>query len=257
MATEKNIKLYWYCFSILILLLAGCDCLKQIVLDETLVTNSQKWEAKRNGGILSMGKVQFGPYKTTSYTKLDSTSKNKIVSGDFHGLHLSRHNQKKEKRKVYTLNIAQDTITAKVLLHLWFKTEISKAGLFNSNGNQTLSDLKDAEGEIAILQNSWLFNVESFGIDPMNPNDIFAKTSGYLIHNKDTLTISSVTEFTDKKAAFGGVLTKGIKISHHKQTIAALQLMGRYYIWIENSIDNETKLAIAALFATILGSKDL
>jgi hypothetical protein len=99
--------------------------------------------------------------------------------------------------------------------------------------------------------------VESFGVDPVNSKDIFVETSGYMVHEKDTLTISPITEYTDKKPGFGGVITKGIIVSDKKQAIAALQLMGRNYVWIQNSQDDETRLAIASLFAIILGSKDL
>jgi hypothetical protein len=53
------------------------------------------------------------------------------------------------------------------------------------------------------------------------------------------------------------VASKGISLETGTRSIAALQLVGKNYVWIRQDLAKQKRLAIAALFCLLIGSKDL
>ncbi len=69
--------------------------------------------------------------------------------------------------------------------------------------------------------------------------------------------ISYLDRFTDGKPGFAHVASKGISLERGTSSIAALQLIGKNYVWIRDDLPKQKKLAIAALFCLLLSSNDL
>ena len=246
-----------YFFPILFCLLVGCSSDKQIVVSESLNTGSERWKAKIRGGSLVMGRTSFGPFNTISYSKLDSP---KLKSGTgSHFILLFRNTMTSKKRKVYTLTVSDNTDTASVMLFLWIKTESSEPGFFSLERNTYENNTKDAEGEITVNNEkvSCVFSIRSFDANFLNSSDLYQKTSGFFVYNEDTITISHVSEFTNGKPGLGHVVSKGITLNNKGEQVAALQLVENNYVWIRKDLPGKTRLAIAAFFSVILGSKDL
>lgn len=249
---------YFYAIALVFLLLISCLGNRQIVINDTLKASSDKWKATIKGGVLSIGSANFGPYKTISATKLDS-AKLKINSGDSWIIPIFSQNSTQKKRKVYALEVAQNENTAKTLIYVWTTTHIHEKGIISVFDEDTSNKIKDGDGKISINNSldSWEFKINTYGIDLMYPNNIYKKTTGFLIFKKDTITIVPTSNFMDKKPEYAPVATKGIVLLHNGETYAALQLLGDNNIWIRKDLPSDTQLAIAGLFSAILGTKDL
>ncbi|MBL7745120.1 MAG: hypothetical protein JNN00_16720 [Chitinophagaceae bacterium] len=228
-------------------------------MNPDLSNNSEKWKATVRNTVWAMARSSFGPFRMTGYEKLDSpklrTNSHKAIS-----FHLFGRDETFSQRKVYTLDVAGHSDTAHVLLLLWFRSKTSEPGFFSKKESEVLSATKDGFGTIVINNDtaSWQFSVESYGISYQHSQDVLKKTRGYLSYKEDSIAIEPVLTFSNGKPAFGHVSTKGIVLSEKNgKTIASLQLLGNNYVWIRKGLPDKTQLAIASLFATILGSKDL
>lgn len=253
-----NYHYFAFLFFLLFLLTLGCVGNSQIVINDSLNVGSDKWKATTKGGVLGIGSANFGPYKTINATKLDS-AKLKTNSGSFWRIPVFSQNSTQKKRKVYALEVAQNENIAKILIYVWTTTDIHEKGIISFLDQDKYDEIKDGEGEIVINNSNdlWSFKINKYGIDAMYQKYIFTETTGNLIHNNDTINITSATQYTNGKPGFGYVLTKGITLSHNEETYAALQLLGDNNIWIRKDLPSDTQLAIAGLFSAILGTKDL
>ncbi len=258
MANRNNTFLPWYIISPVFLLCAGCYGSKQIVVDETLQKNSEQWEAKVKGGVMKMGKVGFGPYKTVGYAKVD-TPTIRTRSHPFLSLPIFRRTEYFTKRKAYTLQVTEGTDTANIYFSVLFQEALSSPGLFSKKDAETVDNKKNAQGVISIIGDTipWSFAVKSFGIDPLIGSNPLEETSGYLLNQEDTFMITHLDRFTDGKPGFGHVASKGIGLENGNSSIGALQLVGKNFVWINNDLPRQKKLVIAALFCMVLCSKDL
>jgi hypothetical protein len=237
---------------------AGCYGSKEIETDDSLRQNSEKWEARVKAGVMVMGKAAFGPYKTIGYTKVD-TPTIRTRSHPYFSLHLFRRTEYFTKRKAFTLQVAEGTDTAKIYFSILFQEAHSDPGLFSKKDAETVNNKKNAEGEIRILGDTmtWSFAVSSFGIDPLMGSNPREETTGYLLNIDDTIMITHLDRFTDGKPGFANVASKGISLETGTRSIAALQLVGKNYVWIRQDLAKQKRLAIAALFCLLIGSKDL
>ncbi len=245
-------------------LLASCEAPKQIAIDPELNSNSERWKASVKhpmfyASFRTLGKSSFGPYRTRAYEKLDSpkltTRSHKAIS-----FHLFRREETFSERRVYKFDVASDSDTAHVLLFLWFSSITSEPGFFSKKDSETLQSTKDASGEIYINRDSlpWNFRLGPYATTYLYKKNIYRNTEGYLHNNEDTIIIYPATEFTDSRRGFTAIGLKGLLLNNkNDKSLAALQLLDNNYIWIRKGLPADRQLAIAALFAAILGLKDL
>jgi hypothetical protein len=239
-------------------LLAGCYTNKQIVIDETLSGNSEKWKADIRKGFLAIGRTSFGTFNTIACSKLDSPKLKESSYKNF-SFYFFRENHSVKKRKVYALSVSGTSDTANVLLSVWFNSETSEPGLFSLYRDSETKNSKDAEGAITISSDTslWKFSIKDYAVNALTASDMYKMASGYLMNSMDTISISHIGAFTDGRPGFAHVVSKGVALSSKGKHIAALQLVGANYVWIHNDLPANTRLAIAGLFSAILGSKDL
>jgi hypothetical protein len=258
MANRNKISLPWYVILTIFFLCAGCYGSKQIVVDESLGKDSEKWEARVKGGVMTMAKTSFGPYKTVGYAKVD-TPAIRTRSHPSLSFHLFRRTEYFTHRKAYTLRVAEGMDTANILFSILFQEARSDPGLFSKKDAETVNDKKNAQGAIRIIGDTinWSFAVNSFGIDPLIGSNPREETSGYLLNHVDTFMITHLDRFTDGKPGFAHMATKGINLENSNSSVAALQLVGKNFVWIRNDLPRQKKLVIAALFCVMLCSKDL
>jgi len=252
----KNSTLLAY-FSLFLLsfLMMCCYGKKQIVIVDSLQSNSNIWEPITKRGGLAIGKTYFGPYKTIRSTKLDS-AKLKTKSYSFWDLHVSASNEVETKRKVYSLDVAHTKDTAKVLLYVKTTNYLHFRGLFSILDEDREHEVIEAKGKIVInsSKDSWEFFIYPYG----TPNFRHYSVKGLLWNQNDTIAIKPISKFTNvKEDIFFLAHSKGITLSRKGETIAALQLLGKNYVWISKDLPNDTQLVIAGLFSTILCTKDL
>jgi len=233
----------------------SCYGKKQIVIADSLQSNSNKWVATTKGGKLKIGKTNFGPYKTLSSEKLDSV-KLKTKSYSFWDFNLSPSNETETKRKVYSLYLAQGSDTVKVLLNVKITNYLHFKGAFSILDEDTSHEIQEAKGKIVInnSKESWEFFVYPYGI----PNFRYYSTKGLFWNQNDTININAVANFKNvNQDVIFLAHSKGLTLEKKGKTIAALQLLGKNYVWISKDLPNNTQLVIAGLFFTILSSKDL
>ena len=252
----KNSTLLTY-FSLFLpfFLMMSCYGKKQIVIADSLQNNSTRWEAITKGGGLKIGKTKFGPYRTINSEKLDS-AKLKTKSYSFWDLHFNASDETETKRKVYSLDIVRGNDTAKVLLYVKITNYLHFKGAFSILDEDTSQEIQEAKGKIVINSSKepWEFLVYPYGVASFRSSNIY----GLLWSQNDTINVKPVSTLLNlNEGRHLSAQSKGLVLEEKGKTIAAIQLLGKNYIWINRDIPKETQLVIAGLFSTILSSKNL
>ncbi|MBL7738876.1 MAG: hypothetical protein JNK14_06620 [Chitinophagaceae bacterium] len=245
---------------IVCVLLTSCGVQKQITVDPDLNNNSEKWKATVRNTVWAMTRSSFGPFRMTGYEKLDSprlkNSSHKNIS-----FHLFRREESFSQRKVYTLDVAGLSDTAHLLLFLWFRSKTSEPGFFSKKDNEVISATKDGYGEIITNKDTvpWQFRIESCDMSRYWHTEEMTKGAcGHLCYKEDSLFITPVFTFTDSRYDHYPSGKKGVVLSDKNgKPVASLQLTDNNYVWIRKDLPDKTQLAIASLFAVMLGTKDL
>ena len=240
-----------------LVLLASCYGSKQIALEQSFKENADSWEANTKGGLLSIGKTSFGPYVQTNAVKLDSPKFK--TTPKFFKISLFGHDDSTKKRLVYDIDVASGNDKASVLLYLWKVTKAKQQGIFSKKNEELPSEKKNAAGFITINEDSsrWEFEVGPYTDGIPGDDDVYHITKGFLRNNHDHFTIEAVTEFSDGKTGGYGYVTKGIFVKNiDGEPLGALQMRGKYAVWMKKNLPAAQQLAIASLFIVVLSTKD-
>ncbi len=257
-------------FSIVIFCFFFLTGICQVNEDSILFARSEKWTVKQNKGLFGLSKPEFGNFTTIDVGKINSpVIKKKTKDGtalDYDissaGVHIE---QSKfliiEKTKSYKLQLATNTDTTEAAFSISSiskekrQTFMSKMLSKNNEGkDMTLSYDRDVQGIIiktGIDSMQWEFFIENFTSASRatggNYNSEVSISGGYLKNDRDSLCILYSSSPTDL-----------ILVNARGEHVAALKYKQKpLSIWIRNDIENSYQKAIAALFAVIIGIKDV
>lgn len=250
-------KYFLHGFSIVIFCFFFLTGICQVNEDSILFARSEKWSVKQNKGLFGLSKPEFGNFTTIDVGKINSpVIKKKTKAGTTLDYDISRAgvhiDQSKfliiEKTKAYKLRLATDADTTEAVFSISSiskekrQTFLSKMLSKNNEGkDMTLSYDRDVQGIIiktGIDSMQWEFFIENF---------TSAISGGYLKNDRDSLCI-----------LYSSFPTDLILVNERGEHIAALKYKQKpLYTWIRNDIGDSYRKAIAALFAVIIGIKDL
>src|SRR5215212_6129188 len=97
--------------------LFSCYGKRQIMIDQSLAGNSERWTARVKHGIGGTRNVGFGPFATGNISKLDSPVY-KTSSVKYFQWNLPPSDSVR-KRKVYEIRLALEADTAEVISFVW------------------------------------------------------------------------------------------------------------------------------------------
>ena len=242
----------------------------QVNEDSVMVANSEKWKVQQNKGLFGLSKPAFGNFTTLDVVKIDSpvikkkTKDSSALGYEISGAGVDMDQSKFltiKKTKSYKLRLATDTDTTEAVFAISSvskekrQTMLGKMLSRNDEGkDMLLSYDRNVAGIIVTGINSmqWEFFIGNFTSGSRQTEGrSFAAASisgGYLKNESDSLYMQIYSSF---QADLILVNTGG-------EHVAALKFKQKpLHTWIRNDTEDSYRKAIAALFAVIIGIKDL
>jgi hypothetical protein len=273
------------------LLSASNKCIGQNIISlqisPQLNAHSEKWEPVLKSKKDDVSLVVFGPWFTTKMVKLDSGNfKNKVIS-DRESYYDSEEgingykSKKVESKRYFRINISGTSDSAETIFSIFTSSSKRKQtalGILLSKkeliGNTTiLSDSKQIAGDIRLMNDSVRssFFLEYPGAGGSIP-------AGFLIKGNDSILVRTLYALVTKPTGDPAnpeqiirIIPRGIALlDSNEQQIAALVIKDtKEYkametdrftkhasVIISNEINGSIQMAIASLFAIIIGTEE-
>lgn len=221
---------------------------KQIQLDSTLLQNSERWIAKKQKGKPHKF-YQFGPFKIIESRKTDTTKKEKN-----HFFELPPLFEKSEVflwKKHYQIKSAFESDTAFSFLSILLSISKHTPGFFSKKDETTETHVDSILVNLKISNDTagWLLRAGPFGM--------YQNIEGKLTHQGLEYLIQSEYRFQGKRIRSLGPFPKGVVIRNMQgEEIGAIQLRGKYYVWIRTGLPSSLRLAIANCLSLIISHQE-